>query len=148
MAMKFKTRRTKMDFEEVLETVSGLGSHGKKNLILLHSHAIYKVREKFNDTDLVAKKFGFLGFLQQRKMRMWLAVTFVNCSKKYMQGSSMEFSLPETSLLRLMHKLNLLPYHPRLLHFTIMEFWRMIPVTDCSSVKSSITNKWKTRSTW
>ena len=45
-----------------------------------------------------------------------VAMTFVNSPKKSTRRAAQELSLPRTSLLCLMRKLNLKPYRPRLLH--------------------------------
>lgn len=55
-----------------------------------------------------------LGRLSQGQMTV--AVTFVNRPKISTRRAVQAVSLPRTSLRRLMHKLNLKPYFPRLLH--------------------------------
>ena len=76
--------------------------------------AIYRIRGKFDATGSVANasKSGRPRTSMTEENEMRVAMTFVNDPKN---STAQELSLPRTSLRRLMRKLNLKPYCPRLL---------------------------------
>ena len=80
--------------------------------------AIYNLRDKFEATGSVrnAPKSGRNKTSTTEDNEMLVALTFINSPKKSTRRAAQELSLPRTSLQRLMKKLNLNPYRPRLLH--------------------------------
>ena len=79
---------------------------------------IYKIRDKFDTDGTVAnkKKSGRNKTSSAEKDEILVALTFVISPKKSTRGASLQLSIPRTSLMRLMRKLKLRPYRPRLLH--------------------------------
>jgi hypothetical protein len=79
---------------------------------------IYRIGDKFGATGSVANapKSGHPRTSMTEENEMRVAMTFVNSPKKSTRRAAQELSLPRTSLRRLMRKLNLKPYLPRLLH--------------------------------
>jgi len=77
---------------------------------------IFRMRDKFDATGSVdnAPKSGRPRTYMTEKYEMRVAMTFVNSPKKSTRRAGQELSLPRTSLRRLMRKLNLKPYRPRL----------------------------------
>jgi len=80
--------------------------------------AIYRIRDKFDATGSVANasKSGRPRTSMSEENEMRVVMTFVNSPKKSTRRAAQELSLTRTSLRRLMSKLNLKPYRPRLLH--------------------------------
>ena len=79
---------------------------------------IYRIRDKFNAEGSIVnkKKSGRPKTASSEDNEMQVALTFVNSPKKSTRRASLELSIPRTSLQRLMKKLLLRPYRPRLLH--------------------------------
>jgi len=77
----------------------------------------YRIRDKFDAADSVANapKSGRPRTSVIEENEMKVAMTFVNSPKKSTRRAAQELSLPRTSLRRLMRKINLKPYCPRLL---------------------------------
>ena len=97
---------------------------------------IYRIRDKFDATGSVGNvpKSGRPRTSTTEENEMRVAMTFVNSPKKSTRRAALELSLPRTSLRRLMRKLNLKPYRPRLL--TV--FWRTTQTGGYNSVKYTI----------
>ena len=81
-------------------------------------HAIYRIRNKFESTGSVVNlpKSGRPKTSMTEENEIRVALTFVNSPRKSTRRASMELSIPRTSLRRLMGKLRLKPYRPRLIH--------------------------------
>ena len=83
-----------------------------------NSATIYSIRDKFDTDGTVAnkKKSGRNKTSSTEENEMLVALTFVNSPKKSTRRASLQLSIPRTSMMRLMRKLKLRPYRPRLLH--------------------------------
>ena len=86
---------------------------------------IYKIRDKFDADGTVAnkKKSGRNKTSSAEEDEILVALTFVISPKKSTRGASLQLSIPRTSLMRLMRKLKLRPYRPRLLHGLLCCCW-------------------------
>ena len=79
---------------------------------------IYRIRDKVETTSSVANapKSGWSRKTLTQENEMKVVLTFIDSPKKSTWWLSRELGIPRTSLQRLMHRLHLKPYRPRLLH--------------------------------
>ena len=104
--------------------------------------SIYRIRDKFDTDGTVAnkKKSGRNKTSTTEENEMQVALTFVNSPKKSTRRASLELSIPRTSLMRLMRKLKLRPYRPRLLH-GLLEDDPDRRIQCCETIRDLIANE-------
>jgi hypothetical protein len=103
---------------------------------------IYHIRDKFETLGSVcnAPKSGRPKTSMTEENEMLVAMTFVNSPKKSTRRASQQLSIPRTSLRRLMDKLKLKPYRPRLVH-GLLEDDPDRRLQFCESILGHITNE-------
>ena len=122
--------------------VTNISYSTTKQTINNFTQSIYAIRDKFDTDGTVTNKdrSGRKKTSSTEDNEMLVTLTFQNCSKTSTRRAALELSLPRTSQRRLMAKLHLRPYRPRLLH-GLLEDDPDRRLQYCVTIHDMITNK-------